>query len=288
MDEVQADRKDGGMNAVRARVALATLLAALAGAPVAADHLVTRDGQVIETRGGWEVRGKLLVFELADGTLASLRLEEADLEASEKRAREAARRAHQAREESLRPPPEPVQAAVVITDRDVTRTRDVAEPPRPEGGDRVVTAAADAGDPTAAVGDVGSGDVATEDGGEAATDGSATASGGVQVVEWSHEPDGETGLTVRGVIQNLGSGFATGVSVNALFYDDAGILIAAREVQLEDSPLAPAARRDFSVSLPDRLIYDEIKFLVVGRGFRSVGQRVPAGGSPQSYSPEDP
>jgi hypothetical protein len=252
------------MDGLRARVAVATLLAVVAGSPVAAGHLVTRDGQVIETRAGWEVHGKLLVFELVDGTLASLRLEEADLEASEKWAREAARRALQAREKSLWPPTEPVQAAVVITDRDVTRIRDIAEPPGPEGGDLVATAVADAGGPTGA------------------------SSGGVQVVEWSQEPDGETGLAVRGVIQNLGSSFASAVSVNALFYDETGVLVAAREVQLEDSPLAPGGRRDFSTSLPDTLIYDEIKFLVVGRGFRSVGQRVRTGGPPQPESPEVP
>ena len=69
------------MREPRAWIALAALLAVAAGAAASADELVTRDGQVIQTQGPWEVRGKLLVFKLADGTLASLRLDEADLEA---------------------------------------------------------------------------------------------------------------------------------------------------------------------------------------------------------------
>jgi len=229
---------------------LATLLALAFGGAAAADQLVTRDGQIIETRGGWEALGRLLVFELADGSLASLRLEDVDLEASERRTRKAAQRATAVQEES---PPETVQATVVITDRDVAHPRNLGALPATQ-----------------------------EDGG-----GPVAGSGaGVQVVQWSEEPEGETGLAVRGVIQNLGSGFATGLSGNALFYDESGYLVAARDLQFEDSPLGPAARRDFSVSLPDTLIYAEIKFLVVGRGFRSVGKTVRIGGSQQSIPDE--
>ena len=39
-----------------------------------ADWLVTRDGTRIETEGLWSMQGKLVVFELPDGTLSSLRL----------------------------------------------------------------------------------------------------------------------------------------------------------------------------------------------------------------------
>jgi hypothetical protein len=215
----------------------------------AADQLVTRGGQIIETRGSWEALGGLLVFELADGSLASLRLEDVDLEASRRRTREAAQRATQVQDEA---PPEPAQATVVITDRDVVRARDL-------GASRATQE--DGGTPVARSG----------------TD--------VQVVEWSEEPEGETGLALRGVIQNLGSGFATGVEGTALFYDESGALVASRDVQFQNGPLAPAARRDFSVSLPDTLIYEEVKVLVVGRGFRSVGPTVRTG-SQQSIPDE--
>ena len=60
---------------------LLAVLLFIAG-PAAADWLVTREGASVETRGAWRQEGRLMVFTLADGTLASLRLDEVDLEAS--------------------------------------------------------------------------------------------------------------------------------------------------------------------------------------------------------------
>lgn len=265
------------MTRPRAAILLAVLLA-VAAATAGADELVTRDGQVIVTEGPWEVRGKLLVFKLADGTLASLRLDQADLEATERRARAAEERARRAREAPERPKPEPKQAVLVLTDRDVAHTSDPVGEAGPDDGEGVETGAA--------------GGQGAE--GEAAAGEPVGNSGrGVQVVQWSQESDGETGLSVRGVVQNLGSSFATKVTVNALFYDEAGGLVAAREVSFEGEPLRPGERRDFSVSLPHSLVYDEIKFQVVGSGFRSVGQSVraqqqpanPAGGAEEPETP---
>ena len=260
------------MRARRGWVALAALLAAAAGTAARGDELVTRDGQVIETRGPWEVRGKLVVFTLADGTLASLRLTEADLEASEQRAKQAQLRAQQERQRPAQEPAEPRQAVMVLTDRDVSHAPDLGEESELEGVDDGALAAGTA---------EGAGDA------KAGADSPVASTGrGVQVVQWGQEAEGEGGVAVRGVIQNLGSSFATKLSVNALFYDESGALLAAREVQFEDGPLGPGARRNFSVSLPHSLIYDEIKFQVVGSGFRSVGQSVRAGRPDDS--PEEP
>ncbi len=266
------------MTGRRAWIVCVALLAAAAGAAWA-DELVTRDGQVIQTQGPWEVRGRLLVFKLADGTLASLRLNEADLEATEKRAQEAERRARQAREESMRPAPEPQQAVLVLTDKDVSHPLAVVDELGLEGtsGEDLlggVDAGTGAAGQDSQVSGAGSGDQGTGDDADTAPAGSGR---GVQVVQWSQESEGEDGVAVRGVIQNLGGSFATSLSVNALFYDEAGGLLAAREVQFEGGPLGPGARRDFSVSLPHSLVYDEIRFQVVGRGFRSVGQSVRTG-----------
>ena len=263
------------MSRAKARVGLATLLAILVTAPAAAELLVTRAGQVIETRGEWQVRGKLLVFELADGTLASLRAEEADLEASEKLNLESAQRAQRAREVALRPVPEPASAAMVITDRDVLTVRDLPDQAPQQDGPGAEAAATGPGSPDAG----GDGDAASEAARE------DLSSGGVQVVEWSQEPEGDTSLAVRGVIQNLGASFATGLSVNTLFYDEAGLLVAAREVRPEGGPLRPGERREFSVSVPDALVYQEIRFLVMGRGFRSVSQSVGPDGPPPPAGP---
>ena len=52
--------------------------------PVAADWLITREGDRIETLGPWKVQGKRVVFTLPDGTLSSLRVADVDFPASEK------------------------------------------------------------------------------------------------------------------------------------------------------------------------------------------------------------
>lgn len=86
-----------------------------------ADWLVTQDA---ETRGSWEVRGKLVVFTDALGALRSLRLAEVDPEASDAATREA--------EELKEQPPAPVpkkeparrQATFVLTDADVGHVTD--------------------------------------------------------------------------------------------------------------------------------------------------------------------
>ena len=62
-------------------------------AAAAADVLVTRDGERIETRGPWKVKGRQVVFTSLQGVLSSMRLSEVDLDASAEASR----------------PPEPVQ-----------------------------------------------------------------------------------------------------------------------------------------------------------------------------------
>lgn len=242
------------MTARRVIVLAVLILGAASAAP--ADRLVTRDGDVIETQGPWEVRGKLVVFKLADGTLASLRLDEADLEASEALARETERqeRATRARPEAPAPPPR--QAVMVLTDKDVAHGRGVGD-------------------------GSGEGQSGGEDGDEAAGTPVASSGRGVQVVQWNQETGGETGVLVKGVAQNLGSSVATRVAVNALFYDETGGLLLAREVTLEEGALGPGARREFSVTVPHELVFDEIKFQVTGQGFRSVGQSVRVGPPPE-------
>ncbi|RMH15898.1 MAG: hypothetical protein D6696_19500, partial [Acidobacteria bacterium] len=69
--------------------ALALILAAALAGPTAADYLVTRGGERIETRGPWTVKGRMVIFTDARGTLSSLRLEEVDLAASEEATRAA-------------------------------------------------------------------------------------------------------------------------------------------------------------------------------------------------------
>lgn len=89
----------------------------LTASTAAADWLVTRDGERIETRGAWEARGRRVVFTSTSGTLSSIRLSEIDLEAS----REATARAllAEAPAQETPPPPAPPPPALVITTEDV-------------------------------------------------------------------------------------------------------------------------------------------------------------------------
>jgi len=93
------------------------LLLALAAVPASADWLVTRAGTRVETRGAWQVKGKLVVFHAADGTLSSLRLAEVDLDESG-RATAEAERARRAAGDAAAQAPKRKVPAVVLTDDD--------------------------------------------------------------------------------------------------------------------------------------------------------------------------
>jgi hypothetical protein len=113
-----------GRRAAAVGLALAGLAA---GGPASADWLVTRQGTRVETRGAWEVKGKLVVFRTPGGELASLRLTEVDLDAS----RRVTAQAVQAVEEIRRRSPEKKASVRVVTDKDVRRV----ETAGPSGGD---------------------------------------------------------------------------------------------------------------------------------------------------------
>ncbi len=65
------------------RLAAFAVAATLAAVPASADWLMTTDGTAIETRGPWKVQGRTVVFTDTRGTLAAIRLNTVDLEASE-------------------------------------------------------------------------------------------------------------------------------------------------------------------------------------------------------------
>jgi hypothetical protein len=115
------------------RLLLAAALAAAALAapivPAAADWLVTREGARVETRGAWQVKGKLVVFHTPAGDLSSLRLSEVDLEASRRATQElelARREAAAARREPERKAP-----VFVLTDDKVRHAKPGAAPAAP-------------------------------------------------------------------------------------------------------------------------------------------------------------
>ena len=107
------------------RVVCSLVLSCLAAASAHADWLVTRDGERIETQGGWEIRGRMVVFEQHNGTLSSIRLSVVDLDASAEATRKAAAAATPAPEEPAQKRP----AKLVITTADVGEGTPGAEGP---------------------------------------------------------------------------------------------------------------------------------------------------------------
>ena len=62
----------------------------MTAAAASADWLVTRNGERIETQGAWQVKGRMVVFTSAAGTLSSMRTAEVDLDASTEATQQAA------------------------------------------------------------------------------------------------------------------------------------------------------------------------------------------------------
>ncbi len=96
-----------------------------------ADWLVTRAGERIETEGGWQIKGRMVIFTRPGGTLSSVRLSEVDIDAS----REATAQAAEAAARPAAPAPEaPTRRPVrVITTEDVG-----AGVPGAEGADLLI------------------------------------------------------------------------------------------------------------------------------------------------------
>jgi hypothetical protein len=111
-------------------VALAVGLGFGSGSPGSADWLVLNDGSRIETKGAWQSKGRLIVFERVGGGLSSLRADAVDL-AKSGEATEIAK---------LPPPPPPPPAApvvrapvLVLTDDDVSKAPELST--EGEGGE---------------------------------------------------------------------------------------------------------------------------------------------------------
>ncbi len=88
--------------------------------PAHADWLVTTEGERVETRGAWDVRGRMVVFTTKRGTLASVRLDEVDLDASEAATDEAVA-LRSAPPPPPAVPPEPPPPVLTLTDADISQ-----------------------------------------------------------------------------------------------------------------------------------------------------------------------
>ncbi len=215
-------------------------LAALLPAAAAADWLVTRDGDRLETRGPWEVRGRLVVFTSAAGTLSSLRLDEVDLEASREATREAAAPPPPAAAE---PPAAPPRPALVLTDRDVAHVPRAAAAAAAEP-------APDAGPPPD----------------------ERTAGGKLVVTAWSDRLDLDAGqLEITGSLRNPGPDVATRIELQILLYAASGTLVERTAAELERQVLPAGESTGFVATFPISTSFAAVRFDVRSRGF--LGRR---------------
>ncbi len=183
---------------------------ALAGS-AAADWLVTRQGDRIETRGPWRRQGAMVVFTLPNGTLSSLRAEEIDFDASAR----ASAPAPVAPVES----PAKKKPVLVLKDKDVAHVSAEGEA-SPEAGKPAAGEKGAAGQPQ------------------------------VAVTNW-HQDLTEKGLVVSGTVQNNDPKTAAGeVTVNVRVFDADGKLLVSGPASLSSSALPPGKAATFSVTFP--------------------------------------
>lgn len=242
---------------------LAVLVAtALPAAPAAADWLVVR-GQGgaaatrVETRGAWEVKGRLVVFHTADGNLASMRLDDVDLEAS----REATRKAEAAAEE-----PAPPAAAAAP-----------AKPPRRKITDSDI--APGSGLPPAAE------EPAAADGTDAAPAAGPRADS-LEVVDSQEEDTADGHTRITGMLTNQGDEPVAGVGLTVELYDQQGARLASVQAEVTERALVAGASTSFVADYPDVFTYGAVRFvprgtpLAVGPPDSAQGEEAAEGSSP--------
>lgn len=215
-----------------AKLALAAAIPVLLGAPALADRLVTSDGSVIEVRGPWKVQGRLVVFELPGGQLASLQLGEVDLEAS--RAASTRTEAPAVKPRASRPPEK--AATFVLTDADVRRMP-------PPGGSAEEPAANGSEE------------------GEPPDEGQRLAVG-----SWRETTDSD-GVVITGELVNQSPDIAAGIQLAVLFYDREDQLLTTSLASVTAKMLKPGQRARFRAEGRGVFEYASLQFEASSLGF---------------------
>ena len=208
------------------------LLIALPGLPIAADWLVTQDGDRVETRGPWEIKGKLVVFTLPDGTLSSMRLTDVDLDASQELTN--------SKDVSSAPVATTSQrrdATIVITDSDVAHV--AAEAP---------SSAAER----------------QQAGTEARAEQAAAASGeDLTVAEWNQEyDDAIDGVVLTGSIENRSPNLHTEITLQVMLYNTDGSLAGRAAATVDNILLRAGESSSFRAAFAGIVGFDRPEFRV--------------------------
>ena len=221
-----------GIRSAKLRRSALSVLAMLvaAGGPAAADWLVYQDGTRLETAGEWQVKGRLVVFSLPNGTLSAVKADELDLDASRELTREPAPSI--ARQRESQPVTEkkspPRKARIVITDADVGHV----DPSRSEA-----SPVAEPAEPA---------DVAPKP--------------GLEITKWGRSEPDENGILIVGHLRNVSdrASAAVTVTVRALAENDAVLLEQA--ATLERTTLMPGQSTRFEALLNQVFSFEEVKF----------------------------
>lgn len=227
--------------------------------PAAADWLVTADGGRVETSGPWEVKGRLVVFTTADGTLSSMRADQVDLAASERATRlaeEAAAAPAEAEEPATEVAPEPARRR--ITTSDVGRA--AYQPPLEVSED-----------------------------GEEAADGEVAATPDVAtqlVVLSSQEEETLDGhVRISGSLSNNGETTVVAAGLTLFLQDVDGEVAARGDAVLSSSALAPGRVVSFTADFPDIFAYSSVAFRASGTRMATAADGAAEGADSDLYAP---
>ncbi len=193
--------------------------------PIAADWLVNQDGDRIETTGPWQVKRSLILFTRPNGTLASVRLSEIDLEASRQATAEAIR-VTRGGPGSVDSPTQPTPRSVrVIDHRSVKAAVEVEDN---------ASDAAPADDPPNAAPTV--------------------PPSPVEVVFWEELiPPSADGITIAGTLRNTSPQLVTDVRVEVSLFEAEGSEVGRARAFVGTTSLAAQSTTTFRALFPNVL-----------------------------------
>lgn len=207
--------------------------------PATADWLVMRDGTKVETKGAWEVRGSTVVFTTPNGTLASVRTKDADLDASREATAQAAVPAP-----PLEAKPVARKPALTLTDADVKHVEPISVTPPP--ADQEPTDAAAPAAPAAA------------------------KPQRLRVSESHQDLDAsKEGVVLVGELQNVSREVVGEIKVTAKLFDEGGKLLATSEALVGTNVLQPGQHTIVRAIFPGVYNFSKATFDTDGFALRS-------------------
>lgn len=241
---------------------LAGLLAGAAAPALHADWIVTRQGERFEIQGKWQEKGKLVVFNLPNGTLSSLRADRVDFDAS-KRATEEAKR------QAAAPPAGATankegkarrKSVIVLTDKDFKKT---PQPPQQT----------EAGEGRGADARTGKSGAASPSTVTPPSKDAKEVPASVTVESWDRAPAADSkadGIELTGVVRNTSQYYLTKVNVVANLFDDTGTQIAKVSATVDNQVLPPTESSKFHLVASGVFAFATIRWDTQARGFKGA------------------